>query len=269
MTGSTEMPQAIGSVDIEKLVLSEYPGAKTGEEVTETYLELIAKEYNSDLKKMLFATSVCSDDVNVSTDFRRVLSRPFTMGGLGGLPYSGFTGMVAFSHHIPDGGDGFIFYGPHIGITDEGELGRLRRIGQKRLTNSCGALMLALERFGMEEHGMETYVPHNVDYDYQQMMLETMLMPFKHQILTADDPKKEITSYAYYKIDKQIKRLVKLAIKEFRCEKIFLLGGIIVNTSEDYHEYVQIKNFDVIYLKETLSLLPMHNIMSTAAFKNL
>lgn len=258
-----------GSMDISSLVNKEYPGAKTGEEVTETYLNLIEKEYQSDLSKMLFATSVCSDDVNVSTDFRRVLSRPFTMGGLGGLPYSGFTGMVAYSHHIPDGGDAFIFYGPHIGITDDGELGRMRRVGQTRLTNSCGALMLALERFGAEEHGLETYVPHHVDYDYQQMMLESMLMPFKHQILIADNPKKEITNFAYYKIDKQIKRLVKMAIKEFQCEKIFLLGGIIINTAEEYHDYVQIKNFDVIYMKETLSLLPMHNIMSTEAFKNL
>ena len=102
-----------GSMDISSLVNKEYPGAKTGEEVTETYLNLIEKEYQSDLSKMLFATSVCSDDVNVSTDFRRVLSRPFTMGGLGGLPYSGFTGMVAYSHHIPDGGDAFILWSPY------------------------------------------------------------------------------------------------------------------------------------------------------------
>jgi hypothetical protein len=83
---------------ITKKVSVHYPNAKSGDDITESYLTLLEKEYNSDLRKMLFATSVCSDDVNVSTDFRRVLSRPFTMGGLGGLPYSGFTGMVAFSH---------------------------------------------------------------------------------------------------------------------------------------------------------------------------
>jgi hypothetical protein len=176
---------------ITKKVTAYYPNAKSGDDITESYLTLLEKEYNSDLKKMLFATSVCSDDVNVSTDFRRVLSRPFTMGGLGGLPYSGFTGMVAFSHHIPDGGDAFIFYGPHIGITDEGELGRMRRIGQKRLTNSCGALMLALERFQSDDD-VDTYVPQSVHYDYQQIQLEQTLMPFKNKILTADNPKKPL-----------------------------------------------------------------------------
>lgn len=88
---------------IKATVNKHYPNAKTGAEITDSYLALLETEYKSDLKKMLFATSVCSDDVNVSTDFRKVLSRPFTMGGLGGLPFSGFTGMVAFSHHIPMG----------------------------------------------------------------------------------------------------------------------------------------------------------------------
>ncbi|MDR7211439.1 hypothetical protein [Flavobacterium piscis] len=65
-----------------QFVLNEYPNAATGESVTNKYLYFLEKEYQSDLKKMLFATSLCSDDVNVSADFRKVLARPFTMGGL-------------------------------------------------------------------------------------------------------------------------------------------------------------------------------------------
>lgn len=254
--------------EMENIILQHYPNAKTGEEITDSYLSLLHKEYKVNLKKLLFATSLCSDDVNVSTDFRRVMNRPFSMGGLGGLPYSGFTGMVAYSHHIPDGGDAFIFYGPHIGITDEGELGRMRRAGQTRLTNSCGALMLALERFHLEDKGDEVYVPYSVEHDYQQIMLERTLMPFKSRIINSANEKKEITDVAYYKIDKQIKRLVKMAIKEFNCEKIFLLGGVIINTSEDYHDYVDIRNFDVINVNDTIQTEPM-SIMETSAFKNL
>ena len=252
---------------IDKLLI-EYPNAKTGEEVTENYLYLLSKEYKTNLKKMLFATSVCSDDVNISTDFRRVLSRPFTMGGLGGLPYSGFTGMVAYSHHIPDGGDGFIFYGPHIGITDEGELGKMQRIGQSRLTNSCGALMLALERFQQKATPEEVYVPHNVEYDYQQTLLEQMLMPFKHEIVTAKNPKKAITDTAYFKIHKQVSRLVKMTLNHFECERVFLLGGVIINTSEGIHDYVDVRNFQVIDTKSSEVYSPV-SILETEAFKNL
>lgn len=253
---------------IEPLVQAEYPNAKTGEEVTVSYLELLAKEYNCDLKKMLFATSLCSDDVNISTDFRTFIRRPFSMGGLGGLPYTGLTGMVAFSHHVPDGGDAFIFYGPHIGITDEGELGKLRRKGQKRLTNSCGALMLALERFQQEESGFEIYVPHHVEYDYQQGLLEQMLMPFKHRIIHAPNPKKEITEVAYFKINKQINRLVRMAINEFTCQRIFLLGGIIINSSEEFHDYVDIRNFEMIHTAEHEAYVPT-SLLETEAFKHL
>lgn len=252
---------------IKNTVNKHYPKAKTGVEITESYLSLLETEYKSDLKKMLFATSVCSDDVNVSTDFRKVLSRPFTMGGLGGLPFSGFTGMVAFSHHIPDGGDAFIFYGPHIGITDEGELGRMRRIGQSRLTNSCGALMLALERFKKSDEE-PIYVPQNVYYDHQQIQLEQSLMPFKHEIIHSDNPKKSITDYTYIAIDKQVKQLVKMSINEFSCKRIFLLGGVIINTSEAFNDYVDVRNFDVIDTENSDNFTSV-SIMETEAFKNL
>lgn len=252
---------------IKDQVIQHYPNAKTGGEVTEGYLAVLEREYRTDLRKMLFATSVCSDDVNVSTDFRRVFSRPFTMGGLGGLPFSGFTGMVAFSHHIPDGGDAFIFYGPHIGITDEGELGRMRRFGQKRLTNSCGALMLALERFQRTVES-EIYTPQNVYYDVQQYQLEQALMPYKHEIIHADDPKKAITEYAYKAIDGRLRQILSMSICEFKCDKVFILGGVVINTSEEFNDYVDVRNFDVIHVKDTEQFKPI-SILESEAFRDL
>lgn len=215
-----------------------------GEKVTAHYLNMMEKEYKEDLSKVLFATSLCSDDVNISTDFRKVLKRPFTMGGLGGLPYSGYTGMVAYGHHIPDQGSAYIFYGPHIGITDEGELGRMRRPGQSHITNSCGALMLALER--LSEGDDEVYIPMSSEYDYQQTLLERSVMPYKQQILGASDPRKEITDVTYMVIDKLIHKYVRMAINEFCCENIYLLGGVIINTSPEHPDYVDVRNFEVI-----------------------
>ena len=79
------------------------------------------KEYNSDLRKnallaaRLFWWRQCRQTFVA-------YYRPFTMGGLGGLPYSGFTGMVASFSAPYSWWRCFYFYGPHIGITDEGEL---------------------------------------------------------------------------------------------------------------------------------------------------
>lgn len=249
-----------------QIVLNEYPNAQTGDIVTEKYLGFLADEYKSDLKRMLFATSLCSDDVNVSTDFRRVLARPFTMGGLGGLPFTGYTGMVAFAHHIPDGGDAFIFYGPHIGITEAGELGRMRRQGQAHITNSCGALMLALERLRNED---KSPLSGDADYlDYQQIQLEEVLKPFKDQILSADNPAKEITDATYRVIHKRIRKLAGMAKTEFACERLFLLGGVIINTDPDTPDFVDVRNFDVFSIADLEEIKPV-SILSSEAFKGL
>ncbi|WP_353133476.1 hypothetical protein [Pseudopedobacter sp.] len=250
---------------IEQLVVRHYPNAKNGEEITRTYLGFLKDEYKSDLTKMLFATSLCADDINVSTDFRRVLSRPFTLGGMGGLPFAGLTGITAFAHHIPEGGDAFIFYGPHIGITDDGSLGKMRRPGQRHLTNSCGALMLALERMKDTE---EVYIPVNSEIDYQQTLLERSVMPFKQQILEAAIPEKEITEVTFKIIHSRLHDLVRISKNEFNCERVFLLGGIIVNTSPEFSDYVDVKTFEVLNLKN-LEEKNLVSILQTEAFKNL
>lgn len=250
---------------ITNFILHHYPNATNGSETTEMYLTFLEKEYNCDLKKILFATSLCCDDINISTNFRKVLTRPFAMGGLGGLPFSGFTGMVAYGHHIPDNGDAFIFYGPHIGITDDGVLGKMRRPGQQHLTNSCGALMLALERL---KETNEIYIPSSHEFDYQQTLLERTMMPFKQQILAAELPGKEITEVAYQCIDKQIHYLIEKASAEFTCSRVFLLGAVIINTSPEYADYVDIRNFEMIDLK-SLETMKSESILANEAFMNL
>ncbi|NUN08855.1 MAG: hypothetical protein HUU54_06740 [Ignavibacteriaceae bacterium] len=233
-------------MEITELIRTHYPNAKTGSEITETYLDLLAGEYKTKLSKMLFATSVCSDDINVSTDFRRVLKRPFTKGGLGGLPYTGYTGMASFSQHIPDGGEGLIFYGPHVGITDEGELGKLRRIGQKRITNCCGALMAALSRIMSSDGTKPGTLKKYPESDQQQNELERTLIPYREKIISSENPVKSITDAAYEEIHSRILKLVELAKGEFNCGRVFLLGGVIINTSQGYNDFVDLRNFDVI-----------------------
>lgn len=250
---------------IEDHVLKEYPNAMMGSDVTEKYLGFLADEYKSDLNRMLFATSVCSDDVNVSTDFRRVLKRPFSMGGLGGLPFAGYTGMVAFAHHIPDGGDGFIFYGPHIGITSEGRLGRMIRQGQSHETNSCGALMLALDRM---KTGSKSPLTDNEILDLEQIHLEEALMPYKDRILAADNQAKEITEVAMEVIHRRIRKLSGMAKKEFHCERIFCLGGVIINTDPGVPDYVDVRHFSMYNVADLEEIYPI-SLLETEAFRAL
>jgi len=228
----------------DEIVKKNFPDAMDAKDTSIHYLGKMQIEHKIDISKVLMATSVCSDDINVpSTTFFNVLFGPFIMGGLGGLPFSGQTGMTAFAHHIPDQGSAFIFYGPHIGITLDGDLGKMYRPRQEDTGNSCGALMLALSRFDDAD-----YKPVINDDDYQQMKLEESLLPYREDILASDNPEKAITEATYDIIDKKIHEHIKSCKGEFPVDKVTLLGGIIINTDYGLDDYFVAKNFEVIDL---------------------
>ena len=226
----------------DEVVKSHFPNAMDAKDTSIHYLGKMQIEHKIDISKVLMATSVCSDDINVpSTTFFNVLFGPFIMGGLGGLPFAGQTGMTAFAHHIPDSGSAFIFYGPHIGITLDGDLGKMYRPRQEETGNSCGALMLALSRL---QDG--NYKPIINDDDYQQMKLEESLLPYRQDILDSSNQEKAITEATYEIIDKKIHEHIKSCKDEFHVDKVTLLGGIIINTDYGLDDYFVAKNFEVI-----------------------
>ncbi|MEM6525451.1 MAG: hypothetical protein AAGF85_08000 [Bacteroidota bacterium] len=229
----------------DKVVKQYFPDAKDAKDTSIHYLGRMQIEHELDISRILMATSVCSDDINVpSTTFFNVLFGPFIMGGLGGLPFAGKTGMTAFAHHIPDEGSAFIFYGPHIGITLEGELGKMYRPRQEETGNSCGALMLALSRLQDSK-----YKPVLNDDDYQQMKLEESLLPYRDQILESGNQAKAITEATYDIINKKIHEHVETCKDEFPVNKVTLLGGIIINTDYGLDDYFDSRNFEVIDLR--------------------
>lgn len=229
----------------DKVVKEFFPNAMDAKDTSIHYLGKMQNQHEINVSKVLMATSLCSDDINVpSTTFFNVLFGPFIMGGLGGLPFAGQTGMTAFAHHIPDAGSAFIFYGPHIGITLEGDLGKMYRPRQEKPGNSCGALMLALSRFQDS-----SYTPILNEHDYQQMKLEESLLPYRAQILEGDNSAKAITEATYEIIDQQIHDHLKACKNEFHVEKVALLGGIIINTDYGLDDYFDARNFEVIDVK--------------------
>ena len=229
----------------DEVVKQHFPNAKDAKDTSIHYLGKMQIEHQIDISKVLMATSVCSDDINIpSTTFFNVLFGPFIMGGLGGLPFAGQTGMTAFAHHIPDSGSAFIFYGPHIGVTLEGDLGKMYRPRQENTGNSCGALMLALNRFQDDN-----YEPVMNDDDYQQMKLEASLLPYKDQILSSENTEKAITEATYEIIDKKIHEHLKTCKDEFHVDTVTLLGGIIINTDYGLDDYFDTRNFEVIDMK--------------------
>ncbi len=229
----------------EKVVLENYPVALDTRDTSIRYLGQLQNGHDIDVSKILMATSLCSDDINIpSTSFFSVVWGPFFLGGLGGLPYAGLTGMTAFAHHIPDNGTAFIFYGPHIGVTLENEVGRMYRPGQEKGGACCGALMLALERFQDD-----LYVPKLSQKDYQQSYLESLLYPRREEILADTSPQRKITECTFELIDKMLHEYLREVKDEFKVDKIGLLGGIVINTDFGIDDYFSVRNFEVISTK--------------------
>jgi len=176
-----------------------------------------------------------------STNFFRVLFSPFFFGGPGGLPFSGITGMSALAHHITDNGSAFIFYGPHISSTLDGQLGQMYRPRQEESGFCCGALMLALSRFKDPE-----FKPELKEYDYRQTMLKKTLFPEREEILAANNPEQKITEKALIRIEEMLYEYLRATKTDLKVERIALLGGIIINTDygvDDYFEVMNKKHF--------------------------
>jgi hypothetical protein len=86
------------------------------------------------------------------------------------------------------------------------------------------------------------------------MTLERRLLPFRDQILAAENPLQTATEVAYGIIHDLIHRYVNIQIREFRCEHLILAGAVMINTSPEYEDYVDLREFKVLRVSGSLPL---------------
>jgi len=53
----------------------------------------------------------------------------FILGGLAGFPFTGNAGWAQLIDQVPDNGNIFVLYGPHMGVDAEAKFGKVRRPG--------------------------------------------------------------------------------------------------------------------------------------------
>jgi len=185
-----------------------YPHAITTIDSVNKVIDFFEDELQLEPSQIMFADSICSDDVNsIQYPVRtHEFLGPFKMGGLDGFPFTGLTGMGAFASHVPDGGAVFIYYGPHIGITKTGTLGEIHRFGQHKNSGCCGAAKAALNKLLSDQ-----IKPGDInDIDYQMNTLEQILLRQRDRVMQAPSPLFEATEVIYEAIDERINQLVNL-----------------------------------------------------------
>jgi hypothetical protein len=152
--------------------------------------------------------------------------------------------MKAFASHIPDDGAVLIYYGPHIGITKNGILGEIHRVGQSKNSNCCGAAKGALGKL-LKNEIVEDEV---TEMDYQMNVLEQILFKQKSRIMDSNLPIAEATEVIYEAIDQRINELVSST--KYNCKYVILVGAILINSDSDMGSYTSTKRFDIINLED-------------------
>jgi hypothetical protein len=221
-----------------------YPNVSTWPEVTSKYLEILSSQYCVNVDKIVFATSICPDELNYrATNFDNHFKQAFYLGGLGGIPYTGKTGMAAYASHIADDGAAFIFYGSHVGIHADGTIGVVQRPHQHGPTYSCGALLSVLEK--MKKDFVFDWSSNNFE-DLQARVIEKVLHNHKERIFEAEHYVVEAVNIIYDISECMLRQFVLESKLDFPCKDVFLLGGVIINTDAGTENYVEIRNFEHI-----------------------
>lgn len=219
---------------IRKYYPQAHPVEPMWDEIT-VYLQRIG----IDPKKVLVANSVCSDDVNsmqFSIPEGKMLGTSH-LGGLGGFPFTGLTGLKAFADHMPEDGALLIYYGPHIGITKNGVIGKIHRAGQSHDSDCCDATHHALKKI-REAHKLPTV------FDFQEDMITELFKKNKKRILDAPHHIQEATEVMFEAIDKRLRLLISKSKDAFKGKHLILVSAVFINVDEGQEACVANRVFE-------------------------
>ena len=206
-----------------------FPGSLPGDAIMARTAAAL-EPYGIDGTNVIYGQSICSDEINnepgdLSQLMTTYFGNCFPMGGIGGAPYVGKTGFGAFSGHVPDDGHVVILFGPHIAVSEDGELGMYLRDGQCKHTSACGAVLAAYNACNAgNDHCTEW---NGLDhYDMQQTWLQKKLQKRLGEINSSDEPLQVLIHAAYEAIRD---KLLKIVNTSFGTGKLVLIGGIQLN----------------------------------------
>jgi hypothetical protein len=207
------------------------------------------------------ATSLCCDELarRLEDDFVKVYGNNFNLGGLSGFPFAGNTGFGAMAAHIPDDGYCLVVYGPHVGVSADGIVGKVERDGIALVDTCCGSAVAASNYLkGITDGGAVITTAIQQFSDFQQGAVQELILPHGKRLTDADNRMVELP-YALYDSQDVLVRDIVMAGAGGTKKGLALLGGIQINTGPTTQDYFHPLRFDYMNSKGEIleDMLPL------------
>jgi len=233
------------SSDFDRLVKKTFPGAISNTKLTKKVVAALeSKGFTPG--NTLVATSFCADELArvLEDDFVNIYGQNFNLGGLSGFPFAGNTGWGAMSAHVPDNGFCLTIHGPHVGITQDGVVGKVERSGIALVDSCCGSAIAASNYLkGITDGGAKITTKLQQFSDFQQGAVQELILPHGKRLNDADDRMKELPYALYDSQDVLVRDIIESGKGGIK-QGLALLGGIQINTGPDTDDYFHPLRFD-------------------------
>ena len=244
----------------DKIVKKTFPGAISNDELLTKVVGILeSKGYTG--KNTLLTTSLCCDELarTLEDDFYNVYGKNFNLGGLAGFPFGGTTAFGAMAAHIPDNGNTLVVFGPHVGITQDGLVGKVERKGIKLVDTCCGSAIAASNYLqGISDGNTPVNTRIKNFADFQQNAVKELILPHGERLMNAKNRMVELPYALFESQTMLLSDIVKEKSGGLK-EGTAILGGIQINTGPDSPDYFHPLRFDYIDGNENVieDLLPL------------
>jgi hypothetical protein len=238
------------NAEFDKIVQSYYPGAISNKKLVSKVVDILTSKGYSPANTLL-ATSLCCDELarQLEDDFNGIYGNNFNLGGLAGFPFAGNTGFGAMAAHIPDDGYCLTVFGPHVGITADGTVGKVERSGIALVDSCCGSAIAASNYVkGITDGGMNVRVNLQSFTDFQQGAVQELILPHGKRLSEAENRMVELPLALYESQNLLLDDIITKGSTGIK-RGLARLGGIQINTGPDTLDYFLPLRFDFVNFK--------------------
>lgn len=161
----------------------------------------------------------------------------YNLGGLGGVPFYGTSGLDSFLQNLPAAGNAVIVFGPHVNVEQDGT------VGVKMAGDDLKAVMDAYR----DKLRSEMTTSLGAQENFIMSSLETKLREFPP--IPGSDALAHVTNLMFFVIkdflQKQVDVMEQSDTAWNGASEVALVGGVIINTVDGTNNHFHPMSFEI------------------------